>query len=149
MEDSNARAPAEPESRDGHGSELATARGSKYRSKTGPHFGGQLFERFGGRTSRPEQRSQLPQGCDFGFCGDRVPGRDGVLSLLGKALRAKQRFGESTLHFVLQQGERVLSSRPWRSAWEEPQNLALTPMRLEARTTAGAQTASEARPWRN
>ena len=45
-------------------------RGSKYRSKSGPRFGGQLFERSGGRTSRPEQRSQLPQGCDFGFRGD-------------------------------------------------------------------------------
>jgi len=49
--------------------------------KIGPNFGGQLCERFGGRTSRPERRSELPQRCNFGFRQDRPPGRDGALSL--------------------------------------------------------------------
>ena len=89
--------------------------GSEHRKKTGPHFGGQIFERFGRRTSRPEQRSQLPQRRNLGFCDDGAPGQDGVFGLRRKTLRAEQRFGESALHFVLQQGERVLSGRPWRS----------------------------------
>ena len=48
--------------------------GSKHRRKTRPDFGGQIFERFGRRTSRPEQRSQLPQRGDLGFCDDRAAG---------------------------------------------------------------------------
>ena len=49
--------------------------------KIGPDFGGQLCERFGGRTSRPERRSELPQCCNFDFRQDGTPGRNSVLLL--------------------------------------------------------------------
>ncbi len=87
-------------------------RGSEDREKTGPHFCGQLFEWFGGRTSGPEPSPELPQRCDLGACNDGVPGRDAVFSLGGKTFRAKQRFGESTLHFMLQHGKSVVGGRP-------------------------------------
>ena len=87
-------------------------RGSEHREKTGPHFSGQLFEWFGGRTSGPEPSPELPQRCDPGSRNDGVPGREAVFSLGAEILRAKQRFGESTLHFMLQHGERVRGGRP-------------------------------------
>ena len=83
--------------------------------KIGPDVGGQLRERFWGRTSRPERRSELPQRRDFGFGQDGPPDHSGVLALRGKRLHAEQRFGESALHFMLQQGEGMPSGRPWRS----------------------------------
>jgi hypothetical protein len=83
--------------------------------KIGPDFGGQLSERFGGRTSRPEGRSKLPQRCNFGFRQDGAPGRDRVLPLRRQSLCAEQRFGESALHFLLQQGHCIVSGHPRRS----------------------------------
>jgi hypothetical protein len=55
--------------------------GSEHRKKTGPDFGGQIFERFGRRTSRPERHSQLPQRCNLGFCDAGAPGRGAAFRL--------------------------------------------------------------------
>jgi hypothetical protein len=89
--------------------------GSEHRSKTRADLGGQIFERFGRRTARPEQRSQLPQRCGLRFRDHGTAVGDDVFGFGRKALRAEQCFGESALHFVLQQGVRVLSSGPGRS----------------------------------
>ena len=88
--------------------------GSEHRQKTGPDFSGQIFEWFGGRTSRPKPSPEFPQRCNLGFCDDGAPGQDCVFRLRWTTIVAKQRFGESTLHFVLEQGESVLSDRPRR-----------------------------------
>ena len=74
------------------------------------------------------------------------PGKDGF-SASAEMSCAEQRFGESTLQFILQQSECILSDRPWRSGGRTVKPGA-NRMRFEARTTAGLQTASEARPRR-
>jgi hypothetical protein len=86
----------------------------KHRTKTRPDFGGQIFERRRGRTSGPKKRSQLPQRRNLSFCNQGAPGQDGAFSFRRKILCAEQRFGESALHFVLQQGECVLSGPTWQ-----------------------------------
>jgi hypothetical protein len=88
--------------------------GSEHRQKTGPDFSGQIFEWFGGRTSRPKPSPELPQRCNLGFRDDGATGPDCVFRLRPTTILAKQRFGESTLHFLLEPGESVLRRRPRR-----------------------------------
>ena len=106
-----ARFAAKPQNCAAHGQRLCR-RGSEHREKTGPHFSRQLFEWFGGRTSGPEPSPELPQRGDLGSCNDRVPGRDAVFRLRQTTILAKQRFGKSTFHFMLQHGESVRGGRP-------------------------------------
>jgi hypothetical protein len=98
--------------RSARASGLPSRLGSKQRRKIGLDFGGQIFEQLRARASKPEERSQLPQRCHPGFCDDGAPAQEGVLSLRREIVRAEQRFGKSTLHFVLQQGRRLPSDRP-------------------------------------
>jgi hypothetical protein len=106
-----ARFAAKPQNCAAHAQRLCR-RGSEHREKTGPHFSRQLFEWFGARTSGSEPSPELPQRGDLGSCNDRVPGRDVVFRLRQTTILAKQRFGESTFHFMLQHGESVRGGRP-------------------------------------
>ena len=98
-----------------HGSELATAEAPNIEASPARASGGNSSNGLGGEPRGPNNVRSSHNAVILASAASGFQVGTSVLSLLWKAPRAKQRFGESTLHFVLQQGERVLSGRPWRS----------------------------------
>jgi hypothetical protein len=70
---------------------------------------------WGARASRPEQGSQLPQCRNPGFRDDGAQTPGGTFTLGRKIICAEQRFGESALHFALQQRGHLAGDGPWQS----------------------------------